>query len=98
MCVKAKEEDCFICLQFSEENSQKRNLAHRSKRKEKSTPSVLSKEIEDALLGVECHPSSVSSNPQPTTEENASDPLQIILKRLDDMQWQITSESRWVIF
>ena len=49
------------------------------------------KEIEDALLGVECHPSSVSSNPQPTTEENACDPLQIIFKRLDDMQGQIMS-------
>ena len=42
--------------------------------KEKSTPSVVSKEIED-LLGVECHPSTVSSNPQPMTEVNASDPL-----------------------
>ena len=89
MCVKVKEEDCFICLQFSED--QRRKLAHKSKRKEKSTPSVVSKEIEDALLGVECHPSSVSSNPQPTTEENASDPLQVILRRLDDMQGQITS-------
>ena len=32
--------------------------------------SVVSKEIEDALLGVERHPSSVSSNPQVSTEDN----------------------------
>ena len=48
VCVKAKDKDCFICLQFSED--QRRKLAHKSKRKEKSTPSVVSKEIEDALL------------------------------------------------
>ena len=89
VCVKSKEEDCFICLQFSEE--QKRKLAHRTKRKEKSTPSVVSQEIEDALLGVECHQSSVSSNSRPTTEENTSDLLQAILKRLDDMQGQLTA-------
>ena len=52
---------------------------------------MVSQEIEDALLGVECHQSSVSSNPRPTTEENTSDPLQAILKRLDDMQGQLTA-------
>ena len=89
MCVKAKEEDCFICLQFSKD--QRRKLAHKSKRKEKSTPSVVSKEIEDALLEQECHPSSVQSNLQSTTDENASNPLQAMLRRLDDTQGQITS-------
>ena len=89
VCVKSKEEDCFICLQFSEE--QKRKLAHRAKRKEKSTPSVVSQEIEDALLEVECHQSSVSANPRPTTEVNTSDPLHTILKRLDAMQGQLTA-------
>ena len=89
VCVKSKEEDCFMCLQFSEE--QKRKLAHKTKRKEKSTPSVVSQEIEEALLGLECHQSSVSTNPRPTTEVNTSDPLQAILQRLDDMQGQLTA-------
>ena len=89
VCVKSKEEGCFICLQFSED--QKRKLVHKNKRKEKSTPSVVSQEIEDALLGVECHQSSVSTNPLPTTEGNTTDPLQTILQRLDDMQGQLTA-------
>ena len=89
VCVKNKEEDCFICLQFSED--QKRKLVHKSKRKEKSTPSVVSQEIEDALLGVECHQNPVSSNPRPTTEGTTTDPLQTILQRLDDMQGQLTA-------
>ena len=89
VCVKSKQEDCFICLQFSED--QKRKLVHKNKRKEKSTPSVVSQEVEDALLGVECHQSSVSTNPLPTTEGNTTDPLQTILQRLDDMQGQSTA-------
>ena len=53
--------------------------------------SVVSKEVEDALLGAECRPSSVTSNPpQVSAEESSSDPLQLIL-RLDDIQGQITS-------
>ena len=52
---------------------------------------MVSREIEDALLGVECHPRSVPSNTQPKTEENVCDPLEVILKRLVDLQGQMTS-------
>ena len=52
---------------------------------------MVSQEIEDALLGVECHQSSVSANPLPTTEGNTTDTLQTILQRLDDMQGQLTA-------
>ena len=44
-----------------------------------------------ALLGVECRNSSVTSNLQVSTEESPSDPLQLILNRLNVMQGQITS-------
>ena len=47
VCVTSKEEDCFNCLPFSSE--QKRKL--RSKFKKKSKDVVVSKEVEDSILG-----------------------------------------------
>ena len=41
---------------------------------------------------MECRPSKATSiPPQTMIEESPSDPLQLILKRLDDMQGQITT-------
>ena len=47
VCVTAKEEDCFNCLQFTSE--QKRKLRSKNKKKAKEMP--ISKEVEDNLLG-----------------------------------------------
>ena len=84
VCITSKEEDCFNCLQFT--SDQKRKL--RSKKKAKEV--VVSKEIEDNLLGQE----SDIAQRSPTAERSqsvAENPLSKILQRLDDMQSQITS-------
>ena len=85
VCVTSKEEDCFNCLQFSSE--QKRKL--RSKSKKKSKDVVVSKEVENSLLGQESdvHHSPTAEKSQPVAEDS----LLKILQRLEDMQSQITS-------
>ena len=47
VCVTSNEEDCFNCLQFT--SDQKRKLRSKSKKKVKDV--VVSKEVEDTLLG-----------------------------------------------
>ena len=85
VCVTSKEEDCFNCLQFTSE--QKKKL--RSKSKKKSKDIIVSKEVEDSLLGQESDPhrSPTAEKSQPVAEES----LLKILQRLEDMQSQITS-------
>ena len=85
VCVTSKEEDCFNCLQFTSE--QKKKLRSKSKKKPKDT--VVSKEVEDYLLGQESDPhrSPTAEKSQPVAEES----LLKILQRLEDMQSQITS-------
>ena len=85
VCVTSKEEDCFNCLQFTSE--QKKKL--RSKSKKKSKEVVVSKELEDSLLGLESdvHRSPTAEKSQPVTEDS----LLKILQGLEDMQSQITS-------
>ena len=85
VCVTSKEEDCFNCLQFTSE--QKRKLKAKTKTKAKEIS--ITKEVEDSLLGnesdhVQCSPEAEKS--QPAVE----DPLANILRRLDDMQSQIS--------
>ena len=79
------EEDCFNCLQFTSE--QKKKL--RSKSKKKTKDIVVSREVEDSLLGQESdlHRSPTAEKSQPVAEES----LLKILQRLEDMQSQITS-------
>ena len=85
VCVTSKEEDCFNCLQFTSE--QKKKL--RSKSKKKTKDIVVSKEVEDSLLGQESdlHRSPTAEKSQPVAEES----LLKILQRLEGMQFQITS-------
>ena len=85
VCVTSKEEDCFNCLQFTSE--QKKKLQSKSKKKPKDI--VVSKEVEDSLLGHESDPhrSPTAEKSQPVAEES----LLKILQRLEDMQSQITS-------
>ena len=85
VCVTLKEEDCFNCLQFTSE--QKKKL--RSKLKKKPKDTVVSKEVEDSLLGQESDPhrSPTAEKSQPVAEES----LLKILQRLEHMQSQITS-------
>ena len=70
---------------------QKRKLKSRTKKKERNPAIVIIEEVEDSLLGVESHPSTINLPPQTTTPEPSAEPLQQILQRLDDMQSQITS-------
>ena len=85
VCVTSKEEDCFNCLQFTSE--QKKKLRSKSKKKPKDT--VVSKKVEDSLLGQESDPhhSPTAEKSRPVAEET----LLKILQRLEDMQSQIMS-------
>ena len=82
VCVTAKEQDCFNCLQFK-----KKKL--RSKCKKKTKDIVVSKEVENSLLGQESDPhrSPTAEKSQPVAEES----LLKIVQRLEDMQSQIRS-------
>ena len=93
VCVVEKQEDCYICLQFTPEQLKKLKAkkAHR-KIKEGS----ISKELEDSLLGVESsNASSASSsaiNPSDIVSPSpSSDALQLILAKLDNMQGILSS-------
>ena len=86
ICVIAKEEDCFNCLQFTSE--QRRKLRFKHKKKPKEMP--VSKDIEDNLLGNKSD--SVQRSPAVETSQLVvEDPWEKILKCLDDMQSQISS-------
>ena len=94
-----KEEDWFVCLQFTAE--QRKKLKAKKAYKKKISKESISKEVEDSLLGSDdVQPSSVtvvkekSSSNLPSTSNsstvsNPNDPLQLILARLDAMQGRL---------
>ena len=91
VCVKEKPEDCYICLLFSSE--QLKNMkARKIQRKAKENMNI-SKELEDSLLGTDSVSSETSaSNIQSSSTSNSSsDPLQLIVAKLESMQGRISS-------
>ena len=93
VCVKEKPEDCYIYLQFSSEQLKKLK-ARKIQRKAKENNNI-SKELEDSLLGTDSVSSETSgSNIQSSTSNSSSDPLQLILAKLESMQGRISSLER----
>ena len=92
--MKEKPEDCYICLQFSSEQLKKLK-ARKIQRKAKENNNI-SKELEDSLLGTDSVSSETSaSNIQSSSLSNSSsDPLQLILAKLESMQGRISSLER----
>ena len=97
VCVTSKEEDCFVCLQFTAEQ-RKKLKAKKAYEKKKISKEAISKEVEDSLLGVDdIQPSQASANKEkssnvPSTSNSSSssnDPLQLILAHLEAMQGRI---------
>ena len=96
VCVTSKEEDCFVCLQFTADQKKKLK-ARKAYEKKKSTKETISKEVEDSLLGSEdIQPSQATSKEKsshlPSTSSSSTvsnDPLQLILARLEAMQGRI---------
>ena len=93
VCLKEKPEDCYIWLQFSAEQLKKLK-ARKIQRKAKE--SNISKELEDSLLGTDSATSETSGlNIQSSTPSTStSDPLQLILAKLESMQGRISSLER----
>ena len=90
VCVEEKPEDCYICLQFSSEQLKKLK-ARKIQRKAKENNNI-SKELEDSLLGTDSVSSETStSNIQSSSSNSSSDPLQLILAKLESMQGHISS-------
>ena len=94
VCVTSKEEDCYICLQFS--SDQKKKLKAKTKAYQLKKAKDISKDLEDSLLGSDDPPSSTpaSATTSASIEKSATvDPLQMILQRLDSMQgWLVALE------
>ena len=97
VCVTSKEEDCFVCLQFTAEQ-RKKLKAKKAYEKKKISKEAISKEVEDSLLGADdIQPSQASANKKkssnvPSTSNSSSisnDPLQLILARLETMQGRL---------
>ena len=97
VCVTSKEEDCFVCLQFTADQKKKLQ-ARKAYEKKKSTKETISKEVEDSLLGSEdIQPSQATTSKEkssnlPSTSSSSTvtnDPLQLILARLEAMQGRI---------
>ena len=92
VCVTSKEEDCYICLQFS---SEQRKKLKAKKAYQLKKAKHISKDLEDSLLGSDDPPSSTPASTAMTsasTEKSASvDPLQMILERLDSMQGRLAA-------
>ena len=91
VCVVKKQEDCYICLQFTPEQLKK---LKGKKVQHKINEGSISKELEDSLLGVE--PSNTSSNSTAISSASvspstSSDVLQLILAKLDNMQGRLSS-------
>ena len=83
VCVTSKEEDCFVCLQFTAEQ-RKKLKAKKAYEKKKISKEAISKKVEDSLLGVDdIQPSQASANKEkssnvPSTSNSSSssnDPL-----------------------
>ena len=93
VCVIEKQEDCYICLQFTPEQVKKLKAKKvQCKIKEGS----ISKELEDSLLGVDFSNSSSTSSSAANSSVSvvqppSSDALQLILAKLDNMQGRLSS-------
>ena len=92
VCVVEKQEDCYICLQFTPDQVKKLK-AKKVQRKIKE--GSISKELEDSLLGVDSSNSSATSsaanNLTSVSSSPFSDALQLILAKLDNMQCRLSS-------
>ena len=95
VCVTSKKEDYYICLQFS--SDQKKKLkAKKAYQLKKSTD--ISKNLEDSLLGPEEPPSTTPASTSATSsvttlssDKSTSDPLLLLLERLDHMQGRLSA-------
>ena len=92
-CVVEKQEDCYICLQFTPEQVKKMKA---KKVQHKIKEVSISKELEDSLLGVDS--SNFTSTTSSTTNLSvsvasapSSDASQLILAKLDSMQGRLSS-------
>ena len=92
VCVKEKPEDCYICLQFSSEQLNKLK-ARKIQTKAKENNNI-SKELEDSLLGTDSVSSETSVSNIQSSSNSSSDPLQLILAKLESMQGRISSLER----
>ena len=94
VCEKEKPEDCYICLQFSSEQLKK--LKARKIQRTAKENSNISKELKDSVLGTDSVSSETSaSNIQSSSSSNSSsDPLQLILAKLESRQGRISSLER----
>ena len=96
VCVTSKEEDCYKCLQFS--SDQKKKLKGKKAYQLKKSKDI-SKDLEDSLWGPEEPPSmtpaSTSVASSVTTyssdKSTSSDPLLLILERLDSIQGRLSA-------
>ena len=103
VCVTSKEEDCFVCLQFTSE-LRKKLKAKKSYVKKKSSKESISKEVEDSLLGtydiqlssVTATPNEKSASSLPSTmstsfsvSNSSTVPLQLILVCLEAQQGRL---------
>ena len=81
VCVTSKEEDCYICLQFS--SDQKKKMKAKKAYQLKKCKDI-SKDLEDSLLGPEEPPSTASASTSSSAtlssdKSTSSDPLLRIL-------------------
>ena len=91
VCVTSKEEDCYICLQFS--SDQKKKLKAKKAYQLKKAKDI-SKDLEDSLLCSDDPPSATPASSATTSSIEKSstvDPLQRILQRLDSMQGRLVA-------
>ena len=98
-CVISKEEDCFVCLQFTAEQ-RKKLKAKQAYKNNKNTKESISKDLEDSLLGTDdIQPSQVTvvkekssnlpSTSNSSTVSNPNDSLQLIQACLEAMQGRL---------
>ena len=92
VCVTSKEEDCYICLQFS--SDQKKKLKAKKAYQLKMAKDI-SKDLEDSLLGSDDPPSATPASSATTSasieKSTTVDPLQMILQKLDSMQGRLVA-------
>ena len=92
VCVTSKEEDCYICLQFSSDQKKKQKAKKAYQLKKAKD---ISKDLEDSLLGSDDPPSATPASSATTSastkKSTTVDPLQMILQRLDSMQGRLVA-------
>ena len=90
VCVTEKQENCYICLQFTPDQVKKLKAKKvQCKIKEGS----ISNELEGSLLGVDSSNNSAAStsagNSTSSSASPSSDALQLILSKLENMQGRL---------